>query len=43
MGESVEKHMNGHIILICEDSSIGIFTGIYEAYEKKLDHDTTIL
>jgi len=43
LGESVEKHMSGHIILICEDSSIGIFTGIYEAYEKKLDHDTTIL
>lgn len=35
--------MNGHIILVCEDSNIGIFTGIYEAYERKLDHDTTVL
>lgn len=35
--------MNEHIILICEDSNIGIFTGIYEAYERKLNHDTTVL
>ena len=35
--------MSEHVILICEDSSVGIFTGIYEAYEKKLDHDTTVL
>ncbi len=35
--------MNEHIILVCEDSNEGIFTGIYEAYERKLNHDTTIL
>jgi len=35
--------MSEHIILVCEDSSTGIFTGIYEAYERKLNHDTTIL
>lgn len=35
--------MNEHSILVCEDSGTGIFTGIYEAYERKLNHDTTIL
>ena len=35
--------MNEHYILVCEDSETGILTGIYEAYERKLDHDTTIL
>lgn len=35
--------MNGHYILICEDSETGILTGIYEAYERKLDHASTIL
>lgn len=25
-------------VLICEDTLIGIFTGIYVAYEKKMDH-----
>lgn len=35
--------MKEHIILICEDSIEGIFTGIYEAYEQKLNHDTTVL
>jgi len=35
--------MGEHIILICEDSNIGIFTGIYEAYERKLNLDTTVL
>lgn len=28
-------------ILICEDSQEGIFTGIYEAYAQKCDHDST--
>lgn len=35
--------MGEHIILVCEDSNIGIFTGIYEAYERKLNHDATVL
>lgn len=35
--------MNEHYILVCEDSETGILTGIYEAYERKLDHDTTVL
>lgn len=35
--------MNEHYILVCEDSETGILTGVYEAYERKLDHDTTIL
>lgn len=35
--------MSQHIIMVCEDSDTGIFTGIYEAYERKLNHDTTIL
>lgn len=35
--------MSEHVIMVCEDSSIGIFTGIYEAYERKLNHDTTVL
>lgn len=35
--------MNEHYILVCEDSETGILTGIYVAYERKLDHDTTIL
>lgn len=26
-------------VLVCEDSQIGIFTGIYEAYERKLNID----
>ncbi len=35
--------MNEHYILVCEDSDIGILTGIYEAYERKLNHETTVL
>lgn len=35
--------MNEHYILVCEDSDIGILTGVYEAYERKLDHETTVL
>lgn len=35
--------MSEHYILICEDSETGILTGVYEAYERKLDHDTTVL
>ena len=35
--------MSQHIIMVCEDSDTGIFTGIYEAYERKWNHDTTIL
>ena len=35
--------MSEHYILICEDSEIGILTGVYEAYERKLNHDTTVL
>ena len=35
--------MSEHYILICEDNEIGIFTGVYEAYERKLDHSTTVL
>lgn len=30
-------------IIYCEDSIEGIFTGIYEAYEKKYDHSKTYL
>lgn len=30
-------------ILVCEDSDIGILTGVYEAYERKLDHATVYL
>ena len=35
--------MEEQIILVCEDSDIGILTGVYEAYERKLDHDRTFL
>ena len=35
--------MNEHYILVCKDSETGILTGIYEAYERRLDHDTTFL
>jgi len=35
--------MGEHYILICEDSVAGILTGIYEAYERKLNHDTTVI
>lgn len=31
------------IILVCEDSDTGILTGVYEAYERKLDHDRTMI
>ena len=30
-------------ILVCEDSDIGILTGVYEAYERKLNHASTYL
>jgi len=30
-------------ILVCEDSDIGILTGVYEAYERKLDHASVYL
>jgi len=33
--------MEQQMILICEDSDVGILTGVYEAYERKLDHDRT--
>ena len=35
--------MSEHYILVCEDSETGILTGVYEAYERKLNHDTTVL
>ncbi len=35
--------MNEQIILVCKDSDIGILTGVYEAYERKLDHASTYL
>lgn len=35
--------MENQKILVCEDSDIGILTGIYEAYERKLDHGSTYL
>ena len=35
--------MNEYYILVCEDNETGILTGIYEAYERKLNHDTTVL
>lgn len=35
--------MSEHYILVCEDSETGILTGVYEAYERKLNHDSTIL
>lgn len=35
--------MAEQIILVCEDSDTGILTGIYEAYERKLDHDRTVI
>ena len=35
--------MSEHHILICEDSVAGILTGVYEAYERKLNHSTTVL
>lgn len=35
--------MEENTILVCEDSNEGIFTGIYEAYAKKLDHSTTVI
>ncbi len=31
------------IILVCEDSDMGILTGVYEAYERKLNHDNVFL
>ena len=35
--------MENQIILVCEDSDIGILTGVYEAYERKMDHASTYL
>lgn len=35
--------MEEYVILVCEDSEIGIFTGIYEAYERKMDHEAVRL
>lgn len=35
--------MTDQIILVCEDSDIGILTGVYEAYERKLNHESTYL
>ena len=35
--------MEENIILVCEDSNIGILSGVYEAYEKKLNHASTYL
>lgn len=35
--------MENQIILVCEDSDIGILTGVYEAYERRLDHMSTCL
>ncbi len=35
--------MEQQIILVCEDSEEGILSGVYEAYERKLDHDRTII
>lgn len=35
--------MSEHYILECEDSETGILTGVYEAYERKLNHDITVL
>ena len=28
-------------ILVCDDSFVGIFTGVYEAYARKLHHELT--
>ena len=33
--------MEQQIILVCEDSDTGILTGVYEAYERKLEHERT--
>ncbi len=30
-------------IFICEDSQEGVFTGIYDAYALKCDHDSTYI
>ena len=35
--------MEQQIILVCEDSDVGILSGVYEAYERKLNHDRTII
>lgn len=35
--------MEQNLILICEDTQEGIFTGIYEAYEKKCDPKHTVI
>ena len=35
--------MEENTILVCEDSNEGVFTAIYEAYARKLDHSTTII
>ena len=35
--------MSEYYILICEDSETGILTGVYEAYERRLNHDTTVI
>lgn len=35
--------MSEQIILVCDDSNTGILSGIYEAYERKLNHDTTCI
>lgn len=35
--------MGEQVILVCENSETGILTGIYEAYERRLDHESTYL
>ena len=35
--------MEQQIVLVCEDSDVGILTGVYEAYERKVNHDRTII
>lgn len=35
--------MDQQFILVCEDSEAGILSGVYEAYERKLCHEKTIL
>lgn len=42
-GETKTMDTEEQKILVCEDSDVGILTGIYEAYERKVDHNTTYL
>lgn len=39
-GREEERHDYTEQVLLCEDTQEGIFTGIYEAYEKKFDLST---